>query len=116
MRKVYLLILCLIFIVGCSVGHKVNYVKAKELIINNQAIMVDVRTGDEYNEGHIDGALLLTVDGITEESAKNVIGDTDTYVIVYCKSGVRSNEAYEKLKALGYEHVYDLGSMDNWKE
>lgn len=118
MKKYFLLLLLLIFMMGCSSSddNNVNYTKAKELIINNGAILVDVRTEDEYNSGHIDGALLLTLDDIDKDSAYDVIGDLDNYVIVYCKSGVRSSEAYSKLKDLGYNNVYNLGSIDNWKE
>ena len=118
MKKVLLSLFFILILVGCASGEetKINYMKAKEYLINNEAILVDVRTEEEYNEGHIEGAVLLTLDDINEENAKDVIGDTDKYVIVYCKSGVRSNEAYNKLKELGYKNVYDLGSIDNWKE
>jgi rhodanese-related sulfurtransferase len=117
MKKV-LIVLLLFVLVGCSSNKNgvINYMKAKELMINNQAILVDVREEDEYNEHHIAGASLLPLGEIDEDSAKEVIGDTDKYVIVYCKSGKRSSEAYNKLKDLGYENVYNLGSIDNWKE
>ena len=116
--KKYFLLLLLFFMLGCSSSDdsNVNYMKAKELIINNGAILVDVRTEDEYNSGHIEGAVLLTLDDIDKDTAYDVIGDVDNYVIVYCKSGVRSEEAYNKLKDLGYNNVYNLGSIDNWKE
>lgn len=116
--KKLLIFLLVILLVGCSGkdSGKVNYVKAKELMINNGAILVDVRTEEEYNEDHIEGAKLLTLDTISEETAKSVIGDTDKYVIVYCKSGKRSNEAYTLLKGLGYKNVYDLGAISNWKK
>lgn len=117
MKKV-LLFLFILILAGCASSEetKINYMKAKEFIINNEAILVDVRTEEEYNEKHIEGAVLLTLDDINENNAKDVIGDLDKYIIVYCKSGVRSNEAYNKLKELGYKNVYDLGSIDNWKE
>lgn len=123
--KKYLLIfvVCALFLFGCSdSSDKINndgtvsYMYAKELIINNNAKLVDVRTSDEYKDNHIEGALLLTLDDIDADRAKEVIGDTNTYVIVYCKSGVRSSEAKRKLTDLGYTNVYDLGSIDNWKE
>ncbi len=123
--KKYLLIflVCVLFLFGCgNNSDKINndgtvsYMYAKELIINNNAKLVDVRTSDEYKDNHIEGALLLTLDDIDADKAREVIGDTNTYVIVYCKSGVRSNEAKKKLTDLGYTNVYDLGSIDNWKE
>ena len=124
MKKYLLLFLvCMLFLFGCdNKDEKINsdvtisYMYAKELIINNSAKLVDVRTSDEYNDNHIEGALLLTLDDIDADRAKDVIGDIDTYVIVYCKSGVRSSEAKKKLTNLGYTNVYDLGSINNWKE
>ena len=120
MRKfkylISIILLCFCF-VGCSNNGNsgtISYVKAKELIINNQAVLVDVRTIDEYNENHIDGAVNLPVDEISD-NVDNVIDSKNSYVIVYCKSGVRSHEAYEKLVGLGYKNVYDFGSIDNWK-
>ena len=85
-------------------------------MINENAILVDVRSEDEYNEGHIDGALLLPVDNINEDSASEVIESKDSTVIVYCRSGNRSSQALQILNDLGYENVYDLGAMSNWEE
>ena len=118
MKKYFLCFLLLfIFLTGCSSDDSVvNYVQAKEKIINEGAILVDVRTSDEYDEGHIEGAVLLTLDDIDEESSANIIKSKSTPVIVYCKSGKRSAQALEILKKLGYEKVYDLGAMSNWKE
>lgn len=116
--KYFLIVILLCFgLMGCSSGGDngtIGYVKAKELIINNQATLVDVRTVDEYNENHIEGAVNLPVDEI-DNNLDSVINNKDSYIIVYCKSGVRSHEAYEKLVGLGYKNVYDLGSIDNWK-
>lgn len=105
---------------GCSSNHSdsnlISYMDAKEKIINNGAILIDVRTEEEYNETHIQGAVLLDVDKINENSAKDIISAYDSEVIVYCKSGNRSSQAKEILENLGYTNVYDLGSMSNWKE
>lgn len=124
MKKILFYSLILIIILsGCSSDNsnktndeKVNYVQAKEMIINDGALMVDVRTKDEYDEGHIEGAVLLPVDEITEDSVKKIVDSKDSIMIVYCKSGVRSNQAAIKLKELGYKNVYDLGSISNWNE
>ena len=123
MRKFVFLFLICFMLLGCSDKEEnynadgtISYMYAKELIINNGAKMIDVRTSDEYNEDHIEGAMLLPVDDISEEKALNVIGSKDTYVIVYCKSGARSKSAADKLISLGYKNVYNLGSINNWKE
>ena len=124
MKKVFwiglFIVLCLC---GCSNSNTnnsddsmVSYMEAKEMIINDGAILVDVRTEDEYNEEHIDGALLMPLDTITEDRALDIIENKDSYVILYCKSGNRSHQALEKLTELGYINVYDLGSISNWEE
>ena len=126
-RKFFVCIVMLLFLVGCNFSGisdnleskdngTIGYVKAKELIINNGAVMVDVRSSEEYNEKHIDGSLSLPVDSINEESAKNIFNNKNAIIIVYCKSGVRSSEAASKLDNLGYKNVYNLGAMSNWKE
>ena len=118
MKKYLLIILCLFFLVGCSSNdnNMVNYVEAKEKIINEGAILLDVRTQEEYDDGHIDGAVLLPLDSISEDSIKDVVDNNKTVIIVYCRSGNRRAQALEKLNDLGYENVYDLGAMSNWKE
>ena len=120
-KSLLVILLCGLLLFGCSNNDNnsngtIGYVEAKEYIINNSAKLLDVRTSSEYEANHIDGAILLTLDEINADNAKEVIGDYNTYVIVYCKSGVRSSQAKQKLNELGYTNVYDLGSIDNWKE
>ena len=110
-------------LIGCggtkntdSSDGSVNYMEAKEKIINDGAILLDVRTKEEYNEKHIDGASLLPLDIIDIDSISQIVSEKDTPIIVYCRSGNRSKQAREKLIALGYSKVYDLGAMSNWKE
>lgn len=113
---IFLLILC-----GCSSNNYskentiVTYQEAREMV-NDGAIIIDVRTEAEYNEKHIDGAVLMTVELINEKVASSIIPSKDSVVIVYCRSGARSSRALKILKNLGYTKVYDLGSIDNWKE
>ena len=119
MKKVLLLVVCLFFLVGCSGNEQkeitVDFLAAKEKIINENAVLIDVRTRDEYDKEHIDGAVLLTLDDINEDSVKDVIESKDSVIIVYCQSGNRSHQALEQLKSLGYTEVYDFGAMSNWK-
>ena len=119
MRKfLFVILFCVVFLFGCSNQNDtmVNYVQAKEQIINNGAILIDVRTQEEYDDGHIEGAVLLSLDTIDDASVSSVVDSKDTPIIVYCKSGKRSHEALEKLNSLGYQKVYDLGAMSNWRE
>lgn len=117
--KKFFVVLFLFLVVGCSNhdgSRSISYVEAKEKMINNQAILLDVRSEAEYKKNHINGAILLSLDMIDQVHAKEVIGDTNQYVIVYCQSGNRSKQAVEKLLQLGYSNVYDLGSINNWRE
>lgn len=117
MKKLFVLLLGIFLLSGCSSDNGlISYMDAKEKIINENAVLVDVRTENEYSEKHIDGAVLLTLDTIDENNASVVISDKNTPVIVYCRSGNRSSQAVIKLKELGYTEVYDLGSIDNWEE
>ena len=120
MKKLFILLLGVFLVSGCSNKSEdnglISYMEAKEKIINEGAIVVDVRTEDEYNNNHIGGAVLLTLDTISEDTALGVIDSKDTPIIVYCQSGNRSSQALTKLEELGYTEVYDLGSINNWEE
>ena len=117
-KYLVLFLIIVIFVCGCSSKNNglVSYIEAKEMIINNSAILLDVRTENEFQENHIDGAILFDVNTINKESASNIINSTDSYVIVYCSSGNRSKQAKKILEDLGYSNVYDLGSINNWEE
>ncbi len=94
---------------------KVSGSEAKKFIEEQGAILVDVRTKAEYDDGHIDGAMLISLDeleGVVEEKLEN----KDTPVVVYCRSGRRSGIAAEILLSKGYKSIYDLGAMSSWKE
>lgn len=119
MKKLFIILLTGILMTGCSNKKDnglISYMEAKEKIINEGAVLVDVRTEEEYNEKHIEGAVLLTLDTIDETTILDVVDSKDDVIIVYCQSGNRSGQAVEKLNALGYENVYDLGSIRNWEE
>ena len=119
MKKLFFIIICLFFIVGCSSksdNGKITYMEAKEKIINEGAILVDVRNEPEYNQQHIEGAILLPLGNITEDSVEAIVESKDSVIIVYCQSGNRSNQAVGLLNNLGYTKVYDLGAMSNWEE
>ena len=82
MKKLFIILLCFICLTGCSENDTnndelISYIEAKEQIINNGAILVDVRTEEEYNETHIDGAISLPVDTISEETVADMPDDYD---------------------------------------
>ena len=76
-------------------------------------IILDVRRADEYAEGHIPGAVLLPNEEIGTEMPES-LPDLDAELLVYCRSGRRSQEAANKLVAMGYTAVYDFGGILDW--
>ncbi len=88
----------------------------KEMLdTKSDLVIIDVRTLEEYKEGHIGGALLLPYDQINAASvAKAIGGDKNRTVIVYCRSGRRSEIAAQSLTSLGYKKVFDLGAISVW--
>ena len=112
MRKV-LLLLIIFMMCGCSNSYKtINKRQALELIENKGAVLIDVRSTLEYQQSHINGAKSYPVTTILNDIEDDY--NKDIYLIVYCKSGNRSKTAAQGLIELGYENVYDLGSINNW--
>ena len=94
---------------------RISFSQAKELLDSpRDCVMLDVREEAEYITGHAVDAVLLPVDELTEETAMDAIPSFDTPVLVYCRSGIRSNLAAHRLEEFGYEEVYDLGSLIGW--
>jgi len=75
-------------------------------------LLVDVRTPDEYAEGHMTGAVNIPLDRIGR--AQSELGATDRPIVVYCRSGNRSGQATRVLAGLGYGRVYDIQVARNW--
>lgn len=75
--------------------------------------LIDVRTKEEFDDGHIKGAELMPLDEL-ESLAKDKLTDLDQTIILYCRSGNRSGQASELLKNLGYTKIYDLGGIIDW--
>ena len=82
---------------------------------NPDAIIVDVRHDDEYKAGHIPGAVLLTMETITEETAAKVLLDKSQMILIYCRSGRRSKIAAQTLLELGYTNLIEFGGILDYK-
>ena len=117
MRKVLLVVICLL-IVGCSSSNDlyqtIDGESAYDLVNEENAVLIDVRTKEEYSEDHIAGAINISLNEISLDEIKDVVDDFDDNIIVYCRSGARSKEASKLIIDLGYTSVYDLGSINNW--
>ena len=75
--------------------------------VKEGAVLIDVRTRQEFLEGHLDGAILIPYYEI-ESKIKGVVPDNNKTIIVYCKNGGRSQKACSSLKKLGYSDIYNL--------
>ena len=76
-------------------------------------IIVDVRRQDEYDAGHIPGAILIPNESIEKDRPKE-LPDLDQIILIYCRSGRRSKEASEKLANMGYTNIYEFGGIITW--
>ena len=97
-------------------GYKqISQDEAKKMMDNGNVIILDVREKDEYDAGHIKGAVLLPVGSINADTAAAVIDSKDSVVLVYCRSGNRSKKASAALAKLGYKNICEFGGITTWK-
>ena len=75
------------------------------------ALLIDVRSSAEYSAGHLKGAINIPIPQIDSEIGKQV-KDKDQVILLHCQSGTRSGFAKNRLNALGYTQVYNLGSYE----
>lgn len=88
--------------------------EAKKIIDNEtDYIILDVRTQQEYDESHIENAILIPYTEILEQ-AETILTDKNQKILVYCRSGKRSQIATKQLISLGYTNVYDFGGIIDW--
>ena len=94
---------------------QINQTTAQKMMEENEGyIILDVRTEEEYNDGHIPDAVLLPNESIGETDDIELLPDKDQLIFVYCRSGRRSKEASKKLADLGYTNVYEFGGIIDW--
>ena len=87
---------------------------ARQMMENEDGhVIVDVRSKEEYEAGHIPGAILIPNESIGTEQPKE-LPDLNQVILVYCRSGNRSRQASEKLANIGYTNVYDFGGIKDW--
>ena len=122
MKKRYLPFLSLMLLLtGCGAGpsapafHQISAEEAKEKMNSGDPVtIVDVREQDEYDDGHVPGAILYPLGTITKRTAKDLLPDQDATLLIYCRSGNRSVHAAEKLAELGYTDIYEFGGILDW--
>lgn len=92
---------------------KITAAEAKYMIDNEEVTIVDVRTQEEYDEVHIEESILIP-DTSIEKLAPGMLTDKNATILVYCRSGRRSEIASKLLIEMGYQKVYDFGGIIDW--
>ncbi len=117
----YILIVVFSIIFSCSLinNESINQMNSDELIEFielNDAVLVDVRTEDEYNSGYIENS--LNIDYFSNDFSVNADKlDKNTPIILYCRSGKRSSMSANKISKLGFKEIYNLqGGILEWIE
>ena len=88
--------------------------EAKQIMDTEEGyIILDVRTQEEYDQGHIPGAIVISHEEIAEK-AEEVLPDKNQLILVYCRSGRRSKIAAEALVELGYTNIREFGGIIDW--
>lgn len=85
----------------------------KRIDSGDNLVILDVRTQEEYDEKHIDGAVLIPNEEIGEEPLTQ-LPDLNQEILIYCRSGNRSSQAAKKMLEAGYTNVYDFGGINDW--
>ncbi len=94
---------------------KISAEEAKNMMDTETGIViVDVRTPEEYAGGYISGAINIPNETITNSSQPELLPDKNAKILVYCRSGNRSQQASQKLIDMGYSRVYDFGGIKDW--
>ena len=95
---------------GKAAYQKISAEEAYEMMASQEVVVVDVRTREEYDGGHIENAVLVSIGSEMPEA----LPDKEATLLIYCRSGRRSKDAAQKLLALGYQSVYDFGGVIDW--
>ncbi len=93
---------------------KLSPEEAKNMIDTEDVIILDVRTEEEFRQGHIEGAILIP-DYDLDKLAAEKLPDKDATILIYCRSGNRSELSAHYLIGMGYQNVYDFGGIIDWR-
>ena len=123
MKKLIFLLLAVMMLTACgqdkendqgAVYVNITAEEAKQIMDNEEGyIILDVRTQEEYDQGHIPGAIVISHEEIAEK-AEDVLTDKDQLILIYCRSGRRSKIATEALVELGYTNIKEFGGIIDW--
>lgn len=117
---IFFLILCVFFFTACGTKEKKVYMQitqdeaVKMMEEEKDYVILDVRTKEEYEAGHIPHAICIPNETIGTDEIEE-LPDKDQIILVYCRSGNRSKQVSEKLLTLGYTRIYEFGGIIDWK-
>ena len=86
-----------------------------KIFMEADAVLLDVRTPEEHKSGYLEGAVLLPLAELESKISSKVSGK-NTPIYIYCRSGRRAGTAVEKLKAMGYTDLHNLGGLKDARE
>lgn len=120
-KRIAVLLTVLLVLSGCGreTGKEASYInitaqEAKELMDREVGyVILDVRTEEEYAQGHIPGAILIP-DYEIWQKAEGILTDKDQMLLVYCRSGRRSKNASQALLEMGYTNIREFGGIIDW--
>ena len=94
--------------------NQISQEQAKEMMAKDDGhVVVDVRRQDEYDAGHIPGAILIPNESIDKDQPEE-LPDLNQIILIYCRSGNRSKQAAQKLFDMGYRNIYEFGGITDW--
>lgn len=108
MKNIFVLLTLLVVLTGCASNNVKRDDMLTKIIEENNYVIVDVRTNEEYEELHVKDSINIPLQEIDEE----IELDKTKKILVYCRSGARSKSAATKLQSMGYD-VLDLGGIDS---
>ena len=120
MKRILPIFLVALLLLGCAAPaeeityRQVNMDEAITMMEEGSGyIILDVRTPEEFAEKHIPGAINVANETIGTDEIPE-LPDKDQLILVYCRSGNRSKQASEKLVALGYTNIVEVGGINDW--
>ena len=123
MKKIWLLPLLILLLAGCAqdetpkqeeVYVNITAEEAKQIMDTQEDyVILDVRTQEEFDALHIPGAILIPNTEIAQR-AELELPDKDQLLLIYCRSGNRSKKAAEILVQLGYTNIKEFGGIIDW--
>ena len=123
MKKCIWLLLAMLMLSACgqekensreAVYVNITAQEAKKLMDSQEGyVILDTRTKEEYDQGHIPGAILIPYDEVLAK-AESILKDKNQLILVYCRSGRRSKLAAEDLVKMGYTNIREFGGIIDW--